>query len=110
MVETSSHAQDKQWGSTVTVTPKRMETLWYMLWKCIAEIKDLHVDSLVISHIKLNIAYNMCHHPAKFMPRLRNSFCHVEIIHIGKEQNVSKLGEAQTEKKLPEETKTMAYK
>lgn len=52
----------------------------------------------------------MCHHPAKFMPRLRNSFCHVEIIHIGKEQNVSKLGEAQTEKKLPEETKTMAYK
>lgn len=83
----------------MTVTLKRMETfLWYMLWKCIAETKDLHVDSLVISHIKLNIASKMCHHPFKLVARLRNSFRNVEIIHIGKEQDVPKPGEAQTEK------------
>lgn len=62
-----------------------MEILWYMFWKCIVEIKDLYVDFLVISYIKLNIVYNMCYYFVKFMFRLRNFFCYVEIIYIGKE-------------------------
>lgn len=52
-----------------------------------------------------------CHHPDTILTMLINYFCHIEIIFIGKKQNVPKSEEELTQKKkFPKETKTMTSK
>ncbi|XP_055992858.1 60S ribosomal protein L17-like [Sorex fumeus] len=89
-------AQAKQWGWTQGRCPKKSaEFLLHMLKNAESntELKGLDVDSLVIEHIQVNKAPNMCCRTYRAHGRINpymSSPCHTEMILTGKEQIVPK--------------------
>uniref|UniRef100_H0XTH2 Large ribosomal subunit protein uL22 n=1 Tax=Otolemur garnettii TaxID=30611 RepID=H0XTH2_OTOGA len=98
-------AQAKQWGWTQGQWPKKSaEFLLPMLknTESNAELKGLDVDSLVIEHIQVNKAPEMCRQtyraPGRVNPYM-SSPCHMEMILTEKEQIVPKPEEEVAQKK-----------
>ena len=112
--------QAKQWGWAQGRWPKKSAAFLLHVLKNAeskAELKGLHVDSLVMEHIRVNKAPKMRHRTYRAHGQLNphvSSPCHIEMILTEKEQSGPKPEEEVAQKKKisqkkPEKLKLTAW-